>query len=362
MNTTQVKKWLEEMQPIEIELKNWYDLHQTPMPKEIYLNRLEHFSDLALHSDPAFHALDSEQLNLGSLLDKKQDILTDSVCFSQNENMTIRKHPRYLPELIHSTDFVEIIYVFKGSCIQHFYYKDQVESVTLRQGDICVIQPYFQNTKAVYDDSIIINIMVRKKAFQNSISNLVTDKLLLGCFYYLLYQTDIKNYLIFSSGKDLYIQSSILDMMVESCESRSYNQKVLFLILGLIFAHLQRDYMDTLNFSTHYTSRYNYIPRFMMYIRENHATFKLKDMSEHFHLNASYISRIFKETTHTTITETLMQIRLEKAQMLLETTNLSVSDICISIGYSDVTHFIRVFKRTTGLTPLQYRKTHSIIN
>ena len=160
----------------------------------------------------------------------------------------------------------------------------------------------------------------------------------------------------------MYIKSSILDMMVESCESKSYNQKILFLILGLIFAHLQRDYMNTLQFSSHFASRYNYIPRFMMYLRENYASFKLKEMAEHFHLNASYISRIFKETTHSTITDTLMQIRLEKARLLLETTNLSVSDICTSVGYTDITYFIRIFKRNTGLTPLQYRKNHSIIN
>lgn len=356
MNSLQVEAWLEQMLPIETELKAWFEKHRAPMPKQVYFSKLPYFDKLRTQSDPAFHELDPEQLGFSEALLRNQNSLSDTLCFQPNENISIRKHPRYLPEIVHGTSYVEIVYVFRGSCTQTFYYEDGNETIQMRQGDICVIQPDFENTKGVYDDSLVINIMVRKSALQNSLSDLIADTPLLGFFFDLLYQTDIKNYLLFNTGDDTYIRSSLLDMMVEMCESKSFNQRVAFLMLALVFMHLQRDYTHTMKFSSHLASNYNYIPRFLMYLEQHYASFSLTDMSAYFHLNASYISRLFKEHTNTTLSQKLQQIRINMAKKMLENTKLSVNHICSAVGYDDCTYFIRVFKKFTGDTPLQYRK------
>ena len=52
----------------------------------------------------------------------------------------------------------------------------------------------------------------------------------------------------------------------------------------------------------------------------------------------------------------MREFKLNRAQKLLQTTNLKLDDICESIGYSDTTQFIRDFKKQYGITPAKYRK------
>lgn len=72
-------------------------------------------------------------------------------------------------------------------------------------------------------------------------------------------------------------------------------------------------------------------------------------------LSASYISRFFKFQTGYTISNYIDNLRLDKAKKLLKETELSLKEILDSIGYVDPTNFIRKFKKSEGLTPMQYR-------
>ena len=78
-------------------------------------------------------------------------------------------------------------------------------------------------------------------------------------------------------------------------------------------------------------------------------------MAYDMNLSASYISRFFKFQTGYTISNYLDNLRLDKAKKLLKETELSLKEILDSIGYVDPTNFIRKFKKSEGLTPMQYR-------
>jgi len=56
----------------------------------------------------------------------------------------------------------------------------------------------------------------------------------------------------------------------------------------------------------------------------------------------------------------LTNIRIEYAKKLLKTTNMPITDISASCGYSGAEHFIRIFNKKVKLTPLQYRKNNGI--
>ncbi|MDF1617134.1 response regulator transcription factor, partial [Petrocella sp. FN5] len=82
---------------------------------------------------------------------------------------------------------------------------------------------------------------------------------------------------------------------------------------------------------------------------------KLKDISEHVHINSSYLSRLYKDKTGQTITETLRNIRIEKAKELLKNDNLKTYAIAVLVGFDDPAYFSYVFKQHTGYTPSQYK-------
>ncbi|MFO7188205.1 MAG: helix-turn-helix transcriptional regulator [Pseudomonadota bacterium] len=68
------------------------------------------------------------------------------------------------------------------------------------------------------------------------------------------------------------------------------------------------------------------------------------------------LKRRFKTATGTTLIEYLQNLRVEEAKKLLETTELPAEEISAQVGYEDGSFFRRLFKRSTGLTPGQYRR------
>ncbi len=74
------------------------------------------------------------------------------------------------------------------------------------------------------------------------------------------------------------------------------------------------------------------------------------------HLNPVYLSRLFHEQTGRTFSEHLIQVRMQAAARLLESSHQPIYEVCSRVGYTDVKHFYKVFKAATGFTPSEYRE------
>lgn len=99
------------------------------------------------------------------------------------------------------------------------------------------------------------------------------------------------------------------------------------------------------------------IQEILDYIQEHyHKNIYLSDLAHEFFYNQSYISSLFKKHLDKTFTEYLKDIRMAKACVLLLETEDSITDIANQVGYSDYCYFSKIFKKTYGITPLQYRK------
>jgi len=95
----------------------------------------------------------------------------------------------------------------------------------------------------------------------------------------------------------------------------------------------------------------------MSFIGINYASeLSLELISNHCHCNPTYLSRVFKESTGTNISEYINRVRIERAKTALQFTGKSVTDIGYEIGYSDTAYFSKVFKKLTGMSPKEYRK------
>ena len=68
----------------------------------------------------------------------------------------------------------------------------------------------------------------------------------------------------------------------------------------------------------------------------------------------------FKKETGMTFRSYLVKIRTEKACQLLKSSNMTVSNIAGSVGYTDPAFFYKVFRKEMGMTPDDYRKKHSL--
>lgn len=93
------------------------------------------------------------------------------------------------------------------------------------------------------------------------------------------------------------------------------------------------------------------------YIRKNYATdLKSRDICERFNYSRSYLTHEFKSLTGKSFKEYLIDVRIENAKRLLGYSKLSVTEIAISVGFADASHFSNVFKIKVGKSPFAYRK------
>ena len=93
------------------------------------------------------------------------------------------------------------------------------------------------------------------------------------------------------------------------------------------------------------------------FIQANYQKITLEDMASQFHLSEPYISKYIKEKSGKTFGEHVAKVRMKKAKNLLKNGNMTVEDISGAVGYQNVEHFIRTFRKTFDMTPLQYRSS-----
>ncbi len=82
----------------------------------------------------------------------------------------------------------------------------------------------------------------------------------------------------------------------------------------------------------------------------------LNVLAQEFHLNAQYISQLFKSEIGVGFLTYLTNIRIEHAKKLLLSTDDAISDISDQCGYNDYRVFTKVFKKKEGITPSQFRR------
>ena len=93
----------------------------------------------------------------------------------------------------------------------------------------------------------------------------------------------------------------------------------------------------------------------MNYIQSNYLSVTLEGLSDKFYLSKPYLSKYIKEKSGMTFGELVKNVRLKKAKTLLKTSSMTVESIALSVGYQNVEHFNRLFKKAFNMTPVQFR-------
>ena len=180
----------------------------------------------------------------------------------------------------------------------------------MKTGDFCVIPPSVEHSISVYDDSIIINIMLRRNTLHSMFYNFLnTPNKLSSFFLNNIYAKRANDYILFHSGMDSYIRESFCWMLWESMNKQ-----------------------------------------------DNYRDVTLSTVAKRFHYSNEYTSRLIKDLMGMTYTEVVRTVRIERSQDFLANTTMTVANIAEAIGYDTTEHYIRQFKKHTGMTPSAYRK------
>lgn len=272
---------------------------------------------------------------------------------SDKDSIVVQKHNRYSPAFLHTHTFFELVYVYDGSCTQLI----SNQTLHMKTGDFCVIPPGVEHSISVLDDSIIINILLRRTTLHSMFHTFLnTPNKLSSFFLNNIYTPRANDYILFHSGMDSQLRESFLWMLWENINHQEYSYQCITNVLLLDFYLLVRSYSSSVQMPL-FNDRMD-VQRYaiIQYIQDNYRDVTLSTVARRFHYSNEYTSRLIKDLMGMTYTEILRTIRIERSQDFLTNTSMTVASIAEAIGYDTPEHYIRQFKKHTGLTPSAFRK------
>lgn len=275
---------------------------------------------------------------------------------SSKQSIHIQKHNCYTPDIFHKHNFFELFYVLEGNCKQKI--GDSI--FEMKKGDICLIPPDIMHSISVFDESKIIDILIRRTTFEDIFLNFLRSHNILSRFFmHNIYAPQANDYIIFHTGFDEEIEYLIMNLFLEYTNKDIYFNDLLNNGLITLFAKILRNYEDTCEMPPEVSTNRDQAYEIVRYIKDNYTDVTLNDVAEHFHFTHEYTSRLIKKVTNSSFTRILRTTRLDISLSMLTDTNISIQDISNDIGYPNVEHFIRIFKDEYNLTPSEYRKIYS---
>lgn len=100
------------------------------------------------------------------------------------------------------------------------------------------------------------------------------------------------------------------------------------------------------------------VSRVKEYLKDHYEEdISLDMLAEKYYLNSSYLSRLFRQYTGTTLTDYLTTLRIEEAKRLLLTGRYKIYEISQKVGYRNDKYFFRVFRQKTGKSPSEFLRS-----
>lgn len=148
-----------------------------------------------------------------------------------------------------------------------------------------------------------------------------------------------------------YIVDEILSMQRQK---RTYHQEERQLLLTQLLIKMVR-----LTKKEQQVQRTSRMGEVIHYINQHYMeNITLENLAAAFYISPYYLCREFKKHTYSTIIQYVNNVRIIHAQRMFLETDKNITDISREVGFSNITHFNRVFKSITGMSPSQSKKQH----
>ena len=167
------------------------------------------------------------------------------------------------------------------------------------------------------------------------------------------YLTDDKK--VFYCGSGLEYQNLFRNMIYELQMCKENYAEMLEMYLRQIFIMLKRYFTDSLK--TDNTHIIEEIDKATLYFNEHYSEeISIEEYAQNNHFSVSWFIRNFKQCTGSTPMQYILSKRIYNAEILLQNPSYNVTEISRIVGYDNPLYFSRIFKKTKGLSPSEYRK------
>ena len=287
----------------------------------------------------------------GIYMDTDSDVIDAKKLLDSGRLITIRPHTRFAHFPEHSHNYVEVVYMCRGTTTQIANGKQ----ILLAEGELLFFgQGARQEILPAGENDIAVNFIILPQFFDKVLEMLDEDKTPLRKFIMdsLGNSSGNTNCLYFQVADILPIQNLIENLIWTLLLGASPNRRsICQTTMSLLFMQLM-NYTDRLvSGSTEEAA----IVKVLRYIEENYRTGSLTQIADTLHYDLCWLSREIKRRTGKTFKELLQEKRLTQAAYFLKHTSLRVEEVGEAVGYSNLSYFHRIFQERYGVTPKKYR-------
>ena len=281
--------------------------------------------------------------NHGGSVIRQGKLLTDG------RLITVRTHTRFVHFPEHTHDFIEAVYMCRGTTTHIINGKE----LTLCEGELLFLgQNARQEILPADEGDIAVNFIIQPQFFDKTLEMLGAEETPIKNFLISsLFGEENRGYLHFKVADVLPVQNLIENLIWTLTSNTSNRRNINQTTMGLLFMQLL-NHTDTLSYESREDKA---IMDTLRYIEENYKSGSLSDAAKILHYDFFWLSHEIKNRTGKTYTEHLQEKRLSQATFLLRTTSLSVEEIAAAVGYENKSYFHRIFSAKFGTSPKKYR-------
>ena len=271
--------------------------------------------------------------------------------FNPDSDVSIRKAMRFFGSFHHTHHYFEIQCVLEGEA----EYTTPSGVIPVKKNDLILVPPNTSHGISVFNGGTVISIGIRKSTFEKAFREILSGDLPISRYFRSAMAGKQNNEIFFMEALDDFSLQLLLMMYrqqkVGTVEANKINDH---LIQSFIYYIAEKSTDETMFGTAEFLRDKTWDIR--MHMVENFRTATLASTAKHFHYSESYLSRLISRQLGMSFSQLLQTIRLEKSCELLINSDIRITDLCEQVGYDNESYYIQLFRKTYGITPLQYRK------
>ena len=295
-----------------------------------------------------------KDINKNIYTGKKELVIDCEKLLQKGKLIQIRPHTRFVHFPKHTHNYVEVIYMCKGTTT-HIVDGNRV---VLEEGDLLFLnQNAVQEILPAGEGDIAINLIILPEFFDAAYELMGADDNLLRDFLVGSLREDTRSvsYLYFHVADILPIQNLMENMIWSVLHNQQNKRSSNQITMGLLILHLL-NYMDKME-----TGEKRFYQEFVVtvlnYVESHYKNGTLSELAELMGYDVYWLSREIKKRTGKTYKELLQTKRMNQAAYLLTNTRIPVTEIMEKVGYDNSSYFFRKFKERYGVSPKEYRNS-----
>lgn len=291
----------------------------------------------------------SEKIDRSLYMEGSGDVISGRKLLQPTKLITVRPHTRFVHFPEHTHDYVEIVYMCRGTTT-HIVNGTAVELMT---GELLLLgQNALQEIMPAGEEDIAVNFIIRPEFFSATLSYLGDEetplrKFIVDC----LCGENETGYLHFKVADILPVQNLVENLLwtliSDTPNKRGINQAT----MGLLFMQLL-NHTDRLTVND---PQQEMILQVLRYVEEHYRDGSLTEIAGVLHYDTAWLSREIKRRTGKNYTDLVQDKRLSQALWLLKNTDKKVDEIAVAVGYENISYFHRLFAERYGQSPKKLR-------